>query len=240
MGHGDLAEATDRFRRALATSHAAKDRVLEQMSRLDREAASRSERVGTRIGVTVGAAGLRVLGLAITVALLSSQEVTESRNLLQRIIDTVPARVFWKDRDLHSDITLIKEQEQTLQHVAHYDVLTGLPNRVLLADRLRQGMAQAQRHGRLLAVAFLDLDGFKAINDRHGHAAGDHVLIAAAAGMQQVLREGDTLAPTGGDEFVAALLDLADIQASVPLLARLLAAAAQSVPWTTSAPAMPR
>jgi diguanylate cyclase (GGDEF)-like protein/PAS domain S-box-containing protein len=131
---------------------------------------------------------------------------------------------------LFSDITLIKEQEHTLQHIAHYDALTDLPNRVLLADRLRQGMVQAQRYGRLLAVAFLDLDGFKAINDEYGHAVGDQLLIAAAAGMQQVLREGDTLARIGGDEFVAVLLDLADIQASVPLLVRLLAAAAQAVP----------
>ncbi|WP_295434652.1 EAL domain-containing protein [uncultured Thiodictyon sp.] len=131
---------------------------------------------------------------------------------------------------LLSDITLIKEQERALQHLAHYDALTGLPNRVLLADRLHQGMVQAQRYGRLFAVAFLDLDGFKAINDQHGHAAGDQLLIAAAAAMQQVLREGDTLARIGGDEFVAVLLDLADIQTSVPLLARLLAAAAQAVP----------
>jgi len=131
---------------------------------------------------------------------------------------------------LFSDITLIKEQEQTLQHIAHYDALTGLPNRVLLADRLHQGMVQAQRYERLLAVALLDLDGFKAINDEHGHAVGDQLLIAVAASMQQVLREGDTLARIGGDEFVAVLLDLADIQASVPLITRLLAAAAQSVP----------
>ncbi len=130
---------------------------------------------------------------------------------------------------LFSDITLIKEQEQALQHLAHYDVLTGLPNRVLLADRLRQGMVQAQRYGRLLAIAFLDLDGFKAINDEHGHAVGDQLLIAAATGMQQVLREGDTLARIGGDEFVAVLLDLADTRASATLLSRLLAAAAQAV-----------
>ena len=130
---------------------------------------------------------------------------------------------------LFSDITLIKEQERELQHIAHYDALTRLPNRVLLADRLRQGMAQAQRYGRLLAVAFLDLDGFKAVNDQHGHAAGDQLLITTAAGMQRVLRDGDTLARLGGDEFVAVLLDLADIQASVPLLARLLGAAAQPV-----------
>jgi diguanylate cyclase (GGDEF)-like protein/PAS domain S-box-containing protein len=490
----DLADATARFRQALALSHAAKDRVLEQMSRLDRDAATRSERVGTEIGGTVGAAGQRVLGLSIAVALLSSlavvwiirrsihhplgqvierihairdgiflpgttpprqdewgiiskalsdmsQEVAESRNLLQRIIDTAPIRVFWKDRDLRylgcnpafardagktqpseligqddyqmgwaaqaeqyrtddrsvmasgipklsydeqqttpsgqtlwirtskvplrdrdnavfgllgiyediterkqaedkvqlaasvfthalegimitaadgtiidvndafsritsysrdhvlgrnprllksgrqdpafyaamwssltehgqwsgeiwnrrhngevfavmetisavrdaqghtqlyvalcSDITLVKKQERALQQLAHYDALTGLPNRVLLAARLRQGMAQAQRYGRLLAVAFLDLDGFKTVNDRYGHAAGDQLLIATAAGMQQVLRESDTLARIGGDEFVAVLHDLTDTHASVPLLARLLGAAARAVP----------
>ena len=131
---------------------------------------------------------------------------------------------------LFSDVTLMKEQERALEYIAHYDVLTRLPNRVLLADRLRQGMVLAQRNTRLLAVAFLDLDGFKAINDHHGHAAGDQLLIAAATAMKQVLREGDTLARIGGDEFVAVLLDLTDIQASVPLLVRLLTAAAQSVP----------
>ena len=132
---------------------------------------------------------------------------------------------------LFSDITPIKEHEDTLERIAHYDALTRLPNRVLLADRLRQGMAQAQRHSRLLALAFLDLDGFKAVNDTHGHAAGDRLLIAAAAAMKQVLRESDTLARIGGDEFVVVLLDLADIQASAPIFKRLLAAAAEPVPF---------
>ncbi|WP_295454815.1 EAL domain-containing protein [uncultured Thiodictyon sp.] len=131
---------------------------------------------------------------------------------------------------LFSDITQLKAQERQLRRMAHYDALTHLPNRVLLADRLRQAMAQAQRHRRLLAVVFLDLDGFKAINDAHGHAAGDQLLIAAATGMQGGLRAGDTLARIGGDEFVAVLLDLADRTVSAPLLARLVAAAAQAVP----------
>jgi diguanylate cyclase (GGDEF)-like protein len=109
--------------------------------------------------------------------------------------------------------------------------LTGLPNRVLLADRLHQAMVQTQRHGQRLAVIFLDLDGFKAINDRHGHEVGDQMLIAVASHMKQVLREGDTLARLGGDEFVAVLLDLADVEASVsvPMFTRLLAAAAEPV-----------
>jgi diguanylate cyclase (GGDEF)-like protein len=130
---------------------------------------------------------------------------------------------------LFSDITSIKQHEQQLEHIAHYDALTSLPNRVLLADRLSQAIAQAQRRSQRLAVAFLDLDGFKAINDNYGHEAGDQLLMAVATRMKQALREGDTLARLGGDEFVAVLLDLTDIEASVPMLTRLLAAAAQPV-----------
>ncbi|MDO9161951.1 MAG: EAL domain-containing protein [Methylococcaceae bacterium] len=130
---------------------------------------------------------------------------------------------------LFSDITTLKEHEKELEHIAHYDALTSLPNRVLLADRLHQSMAQAQRHSQPLAVAYLDLDGFKAINDNYGHEAGDQLLIAATANMKHALREGDTLARLGGDEFVAVLLNLPDIEASVPVLLRLLAAAAEPV-----------
>ncbi|MFZ4535560.1 EAL domain-containing protein [Propionivibrio sp.] len=130
---------------------------------------------------------------------------------------------------LFSDITSLKEHERQLEHLAHYDVLTKLPNRVLLADRMHQAMAQAQRRKLPLAVAYLDLDGFKAVNDCHGHEIGDQLLMTVANRMKQVLRVGDTLARLGGDEFVAVLLDLADIEASVPMLNRLLAAAAQPV-----------
>ena len=129
---------------------------------------------------------------------------------------------------LFSDITALKEHESQLEHIAHYDTLTTLPNRVLLADRLQQALAQALRRGTRLAVVYLDLDGFKAVNDSHGHDAGDQLLIAVAHRMKQALREGDTLARIGGDEFVAVLLDLVDIEASA-LLTRLLTAAAEPV-----------
>ncbi|MCF8167316.1 MAG: diguanylate cyclase [Rhodoferax sp.] len=128
---------------------------------------------------------------------------------------------------LFSDITALKVHESELEHIAHFDVLTDLPNRVLLADRLRHGMVQAQRRRKLLAVVYLDLDGFKAVNDAHGHAAGDHLLIALASRMKQALREGDTLARIGGDEFVAVLIDLENASACQPLLERLLHAASQ-------------
>jgi len=130
---------------------------------------------------------------------------------------------------LFSDITERKAHESQLEHIAHFDPLTNLPNRVLLADRLQQAMAQAQRRQQQVAVAFLDLDGFKAINDQHGHGIGDQVLITLARRMREALRECDTIARIGGDEFVAVLIDLEDSTASVPLLNRLLAAAALPV-----------
>ena len=129
----------------------------------------------------------------------------------------------------NSDITERKAHQSQLEHVAHFDALTHLPNRVLLADRLQQAMAQALRRAQHLAVAYLDLDGFKTINDQHGHDVGDQVLIALAQRMRQVLREGDSLARIGGDEFVIALLDVDDRAASLPMLNRLKAACAHDV-----------
>jgi len=130
---------------------------------------------------------------------------------------------------LFSDISKIKDHERQLEHIAHYDALTSLPNRVLLADRLRQAMAQCVRHGRLLAVAYLDLDGFKAINDQHGHAVGDRFLAGLAVRLRGVLRDGDTLARLGGDEFAAVLLDLGSVDDSATILNRLVGAAAEPV-----------
>ncbi len=128
---------------------------------------------------------------------------------------------------LMTDITALKEQAQRLEHIAHYDALTALPNRVLLGDRLKHAMAMAHRHGKRIAVVYLDLDGFKAVNDSQGHEAGDRLLVELATRLRLVLREGDTLARLGGDEFVAVLLDLVDEAASQALLARMLREIAQ-------------
>ena len=128
-----------------------------------------------------------------------------------------------------ADIDERKRAEKQLEHMAHYDVLTTLPNRVLLADRLHQAMAQTQRHRQLLAVAYLDLDGFKAINDTHGHETGDRLLVALAQRMKSALREGDTLARLGGDEFVAVLMDINDVAVSISMINRLLDAASEPV-----------
>jgi diguanylate cyclase (GGDEF)-like protein/PAS domain S-box-containing protein len=112
---------------------------------------------------------------------------------------------------------------------AHFDVLTNLPNRVLLADRLSHAMVQCQLRKRSLAVAFLDLDGFKIINDTHGHHVGDELLIVVSQRMKKALREGDTLARIGGDEFIVVMVDLECIEDSKPILERLLKATAAPV-----------
>jgi diguanylate cyclase (GGDEF)-like protein/PAS domain S-box-containing protein len=128
---------------------------------------------------------------------------------------------------LFSDITAGKQHQSQLEHIAHFDALTNLPNRVLLSDRMRQAMAQTLRRGQMLAMAYIDLDGFKRINDLHGHEVGDEVLVALAQRMKPILREGDSLARMGGDEFAAVLVDLPNVADSVPMLTRLLEAAAQ-------------
>lgn len=126
-----------------------------------------------------------------------------------------------------TDIQQLKAHEIQLEQMAHFDMLTGLPNRVLLADRLHQAMAQAQRRDRTLAVLYLDLDGFKRVNDTHGHDTGDQLLKALSLHLGAALREGDTMARLGGDEFVAVLQDVPDLAACRPILERLLAAARQ-------------
>ncbi|GAA6183788.1 EAL domain-containing protein [Aliiglaciecola sp. NS0011-25] len=130
---------------------------------------------------------------------------------------------------IRTEITDRKQAEEKLKLVAHYDALTNLPSRVLLADRLNHAMVQCQRRNNSLAVAFMDLDGFKAVNDLYGHYVGDELLVEVAQRMKEALREGDTLARIGGDEFIAVMVDLENIEDSESVLKRLLKAAAAPV-----------
>lgn len=124
------------------------------------------------------------------------------------------------------DVTQQREQEVLLEQLAHFDSLTGLPNRVLLADRLQHAMAQADRTGGLLGVAYLDLDGFKPVNDRYGHDAGDRLLVEIANRLKEALRAVDSVARLGGDEFVLLLADLDSVQACEQALQRVMASVA--------------
>ncbi|HOE16036.1 MAG TPA: diguanylate cyclase [Syntrophorhabdaceae bacterium] len=103
------------------------------------------------------------------------------------------------------DVTERKQAEETIRQLAYYDALTGLPNRILLNDRLTMALAQAQRAGRKLAVMMLDLDKFKEVNDTLGHAAGDTLLKAVADRLTGALRKHDTVSRLGGDEFIVVI-----------------------------------
>lgn len=120
------------------------------------------------------------------------------------------------------DITERQKQQRHLEYIAHYDALTGLPNRVLLSDRIQQAMVQTNRHNLSIAVVYLDLDKFKFINDTYGHDYGDKFLASMAENMKATLRDGDTIARLGGDEFVAVLLDLKSHEDSLATIKRLL------------------
>ena len=121
-----------------------------------------------------------------------------------------------------SDISYLKTHEAELSQFANFDVLTGIPNRRLLVDRLSQAIARAKRYGKTLSVCLIDLDGFKQINDIYGHEAGDRLLIEVAHRLQSVLRAEDTLARLGGDEFVVLFNDLAGNTECVQILDRIL------------------
>jgi diguanylate cyclase (GGDEF)-like protein/PAS domain S-box-containing protein len=128
-----------------------------------------------------------------------------------------------------TDITERKLAEDKLKRIAHFDLLTDLPNRVLLADRLSQAMLQCQPRKRSVAVAYLDLDGFKTVNDSYGHDMGDKLLVALSQRIKEALGQGDTLARVGGDEFIAVMVDLENIKDNNLVLEKLLKAAADPV-----------
>jgi len=123
------------------------------------------------------------------------------------------------------DVTELKEHQKKLEEIAHYDLLTGLPNRILLTDRLSQAIASATRREKKLAVIFIDLDGFKLVNDTYGHEVGDELLRLVSSEMKSLLREEDTLARIGGDEFVGIITNLENIQESQLVLDRLIVSA---------------
>ena len=130
---------------------------------------------------------------------------------------------------LHSDITGLKHHAEELEHLAQHDELTGLANRSLLGDRMGQAIAHAARHDSSLAVAYIDIDGFKQVNDSRGHDVGDLFLRGVADAMQAVLRDTDTLARIGGDEFVAVITDIEHDADYIQATERLREAAARAV-----------
>jgi two-component system, sensor histidine kinase LadS len=138
-------------------------------------------------------------------ALLAKQAMVET---LQRSEEKLEMRVAERTRELADSNTRLQQSEQSLRELAYRDNLTGLANRVVMEDRLRQAIMRAERSGSALAVLLLDLDRFKPVNDNHGHAVGDEVLKAVADRIRRCVRSSDTVARVGGDEFVVLLDEL--------------------------------
>ena len=126
------------------------------------------------------------------------------------------------------DITKRRQDEAQILYQANYDLLTGLPNRTLLMDRLRQNVLHAQRAGTEFAVLFIDLDRFKAVNDLYGHVVGDELMKAAASRLQSTLRETDTVARFGGDEFVVLLQGVSSADMAALIARKIIDALSRS------------
>jgi len=122
---------------------------------------------------------------------------------------------------IFSDVTSLKETQRQLEDLAYFDPLTRLPNRILLGDRLRQALAQAGRHQEAVAVCYLDLDGFKPVNDSHGHSVGDSLLVELSYRLIAAVRSSDTVARVGGDEFVLLFPELKSAEEAAPLIDRV-------------------
>lgn len=121
-------------------------------------------------------------------------------------------------------------QQETILHLAYHDALTGLPNRTLFEDRLSLTLVQARRKGQAVGVMFLDLDRFKVVNDTVGHALGDRVLQGVANRLTELVREGDTVARVGGDEFTVLMPELARAEDAIEVAKRILQSLKE--PWT--------
>jgi len=132
-------------------------------------------------------------------------------------------RLIWTKRRLSEEHALVLHQQHQMQQMAFYDMLTKLPNRRLLYDRLGQTIASGKRNNRYAALMFLDMDNFKSLNDAHGHEAGDLLLIEAGKRLKGCVREIDTVARLGGDEFVVLLTELASRKDESAVQARIIA-----------------
>ena len=154
-----------------------------------------------------------------------AREVTERVVIQSELADTKADLA-----EVRNDLSISRAKEEETRKSTLQDALTGLPNRVLFEQDLDHGLSQAKRHGRGLAVLFIDIDNFKSINDSHGHDLGDKVLLMVANRLQSFIRDEDTVSRWGGDEFVCLLLEVkqeADVSRLAERMVNRIAAACE-------------
>ncbi len=149
----------------------------------------------------------QVLEKSLTMRAQSYRSQVKARLLAQVILQIESSKKMLKtlNKSLVNEIAIRKQAEERILHMASHDQLTGLPNRALLMDRLDTSVKLASRHNCKLAIIFIDLDGFKAVNDTYGHQSGDELLQIIASRFNATLRRSDTVARVGGDEFIVLL-----------------------------------
>jgi diguanylate cyclase (GGDEF)-like protein/PAS domain S-box-containing protein len=167
------------------------------------------------------------------------QDITEKKNTEEALLqsrDTLEQQVLERTQELSNTVKKLEEQieerkkvEAELDFLANHDALTGLPSLRLCKDRLDRSLAAARRNTRMTAVMFFDLDGFKKVNDMLGHESGDQILMATAKRIQQEIRETDTVARIGGDEFIIILSDLLKMSAVQTIAANIIKKVSQPV-----------
>ena len=158
---------------------------------------------------------------ATKAALAAKHEMVETLRLSEQALES---RVAERTRSLEEVNSRLRDKERELEHLARHDTLTGLANRLFLNDRIERAVARARRTGGSVALLMIDLDGFKQVNDAHGHAVGDELLIVIARRLQESVRETDTVARLGGDEFVVLLEDTRHPEGTSQIVEKLIAA----------------
>ena len=152
----------------------------------------------------------------------AKEDLKQANELLEVQVGQRTSELKSANDRLRQDLEERKRVEQSIRHMAHHDALTGLPNRALFRDRLTHAMAQADRYHQILAVLFLDLDRFKAINDTLGHNVGDQLLKMAAERLRSCIRDCDTVARLGGDEFTIIVDDIVEVQDAAVVAQKIL------------------
>lgn len=154
----------------------------------------------------------------------AKKKLEDYKNELESLVEERTSALSEANKDLQEQIEQRSRVEKDLEHLAYYDVLTGLPNRSLLIERLKQAVSVAKRQQSLFSVLFIDLDRFKAINDSLGHDFGDRLLTLVADRLKNLLRESDTVARNGGDEFVVLIENMSDVREAFVVAEKIIGA----------------